>query len=445
VARAGLQQAAALGTRQLQFDANADAYAIILGMMSNQSSRLQLPQFQPYPLEIQPLDAPSPQQTAPPLQPAPAVNFDGEDFDGIDVLYADELYASHLRAKRNGIPDEDDVSALQWASDMKAHTFGHRIDTDKSDKYLFNQPVAVAAKPAVLSYTIPAADRFKLLNMWMANIGVCMDSDVVGVKKLADLKKQLAESHVATHGQFRDLLSRIVRRRIVLLPCTTSYTSKQDVVDHHYRDAFNDAIVGNIVVLHHVDERTGECVLFGIGVVVEKAMANDQGVHAFADPKSSGILLPVMILTILDANPYDADAISDYGGAFSGGSVRGDDWTKICVSQGTIAGQRALPAPLSIWIAENALSHAAEAIRTTGGRGMAVETRRAILLRSLVQGVTPLSGIFEAGQRALECEPCFPPTLDSSTKKRCRDSAKEVVLRLKTTHKHRRVYNWGAA
>ena len=403
-------------------------------------------QFQPYPLEIQPLDAPPPPPPAPPLRPLPAVNFAGEDCDGIDVLYADELYASHLRAKTNGIPDEDDVSALQWAPDMKAHTLGHRIDIDKSDKYLFNQPVAVAAKPAVLSYTMPAADRFKLLNLWMANIGVCMDSDIVGVKKLADLKKQQAESPAATHGQFRDLLSRIVRRRIVLLPCATSYTCKQDVVDHHYSDAFSDAIVGNIVVLHHVDERTGECVLFGIGVVVEKAMANDQGVHAFADPKSSGIFLPVMILAILDANPYDAEAVSDYGGAFSNGSDRGEDWTKICVSQGTIAGQRALPAPLSVWITENALSHAAEAIRTGGdtGRGMAIEIRRAILLRSLVQGVKPLAGIFEAGQRALECEPCFPPTLDSS-KKRCRDSAKEVVLRLKTTHKHRRVYNWGAA
>ena len=336
---------------------------------------------------------------------------------------------------------------------MKAYTLGHRIDTEKSDKYLFAQTVAVAAKPRVLSYTVATSDRFKLLNFWMASHGVCMDSEPVGVKKLAELKKQLAENSAATHGQFKDLLLKHARKRIVLLPCAATYTSKQDAVDHHYRDVFQDSIVGSIVVFQHADERTGACVLFGIGVVAEKAMVNDQGVHAFADPKASGIFLPVMILKILDANPFDAED-GAHDGAFAGGSDRGEDWTKICISQGLVDGQRALPCPLSIWITENALHDASEAIRTRGTdavwqsvRGlMATETRRAILLRSLVLDLQPLAGVFTlpSEQRALDCEPCFPPATDSS-KKRGRDSAKEIVHRLKAAHKHRRVYAWGAA
>lgn len=347
------------------------------------------------------------------------------------------------------VPDEDDV-CLVWTADVEPHTLGHRVGAEKSDKYLFSQPVAVANKPCVLSYTVRAADRFKLLNFWMAIGGVCMDSDLVGVNKLKELKKQMTENRTATHGQFKDLLVKLARRRIVLLPCTTAHASKQDVVDNHYRDAFREAIAGSIVVLQHVDERTGACAMFGIGVVAEKAMVNDQGVHAFADPKDSGIFLPVMIIEIFDTNPFDADA-GAHGGVFAGGHDRGEDMTKICISQATVD-RRALPHPLAVWITENALQDASEAIRTLGDaavsqglRGhLATETRRAILLRSIARGTTasgmqPLRDLFDkpSGQRALDCEPCFPPS-----KKRGR--AGEVLGELVTLYKHRRVSSWGA-
>lgn len=422
---AGVEEAAALGRDFLLSDPQADAQAQAALLAQASAPPVQQQQQQ---LEIQPL----------------------ADYNNLPDARLDDLYIAALATQELGVQDEDDVVA--WPADMNPYTLGQRIDAEKSDKYLFNQPVAVAAKPCVLSYTVRASDRFKLLNFWMASRGQRMDSDLVGVKKLADLMEQLAES--ATRGHFNDLLLIHANNRIVLLPCATAYSAKQDVVDHHYRDAFLDGIVGSIVVLQTVDDRSGACVMFGIGVVVEKAMVNDQAVHAFADRKDSGIFLPVMILARLDENPFDA-----HGGAFAEGHDRGEVMTKICVSQGFVD-QRALPSPLSVWITENALSDAGGAIRTRGDdavwqsvRGrMATETRRAMLLRSVVaapgnaESLKPLRDLFDLPpeQRVLDCKQCFAPTGGPPKKnKRNTDSAKEVVGKMVTAYKRRRVTHWG--
>ena len=424
-----MERAAALGRAVLLSDPQADAQARAATI---QAFAPPPPAMQQQQLEIQPLE-----------------------YNNLPDARIDDLYVAALATRQIGVQDEED-DVVAWPTDMNPYTLGQRIDAEKSDKYLFNQPVAVAAKPCVLSYTVRASDRFKLLNFWMASRGQRMDSDLVGVKKLADLMEQLAEP--ATRGHFNDLLLIHANNRIVLLPCATAYSSKQDVVDHHYRDAFRDARVGSIVVLQTVDDRTGACVMFGIGVVVEKAMVNDQAVHAFADRNDSSIFLPVMILARLDENPFDAQGGACFA-CFAEGHDRGEVMTKICVSQSPVD-HRSLPSPLSVWITENALRDAGEAIRTRGDdavwqsvRGrMATETRRAMLLRSLAtapgnaEALKPLRHLFDLPpeQRALDCKQCFAPTGGPPKKnKRNTDSAKEVVGKMVTAYKRRRVTHWG--
>lgn len=296
---------------------------------------------------------------------------------------------------------------------------------------------------------------YKLLNFFLATRGKCMDSETIFPKKLARLKKEIADEDTsAVKGQLREELVSHARKRIVLLPCGPGCAmTKANVVDVFCKDAFQDSFAGKLVVLQHVNDRTGECVLFGLGVVVEKALLNDMGLCAFERAEDSAVLLPVMVLAIFDANPIGfAGSGGAYDGAFAGSAM---DPVKlgILVSQGRTATQMALPPELAPWISRDALDAARG--NNGGAAALALEARRAILLRALarryldadprkpteVSLLQPVLDIFDGppATAAVGVAQCFP--VDAGGKKR--KAGKEIVEAMKRAHTQRRLYVWG--
>lgn len=302
------------------------------------------------------------------------------------------------------------------------------------------------------------SQKYKFLNYLLATRGKCMDSETIYPAKMTKLKKEMLDTAAsAVKGQLREELVAQARRRIVLLPCGADCAlTKANVVDVFCKDAFQESIVGNVVVLQHVDDRTGECVLFGVGVVVEKALLNDSGICAFERPDDSAVLLPVMVLAIFDVNPIATAEWAAADGAFAGSHA---DPVKlaILVSQGRTAAHSALPPELEPWISNGTL----EAVRRGPDRSLlvnalALETRRAVLLRALARRylgadqrkageaslLQPLVDMFEGAEGPREVPECFPVD-PAGTKKR--KAGKEVVEAAKRAHTLRRTYLWGGA
>lgn len=303
--------------------------------------------------------------------------------------------------------------------------------------------------------------RYKLLNFWMAPLGKSMynDWDVHTTNKKRMFDDMMQQS---SFGEFQAQLSLFTRRRIVLVPCSVPITagfsitpsgfSKQDVVDNSCKDVFAESIVGSIVVFQTVDDTCkAPCDMYAIGVVVERAMANDQGVCAFDAPMSNGILLPVMILTVVDANPY-TDSANAYGGAFAGfvDPVK----LRIYVSQAQAAESALLPPELKLWVPGPAFRDNTRLLRSGAVLNVdCLEARRTLLLRALVQKYLPrdprgagepsalqaLQSLFDQEQAAdVPCVRVFP--IHGKHGK----TGTDVVKRVKTAHSARHMYVWGA-